>query len=684
MLSTDGVNPWQGSLYSMWPVVFKVLNLPPHLASITDLLLLCAVIHGPHSPADFTPYFRVIIDELMDGWEGIVTTHPVTRETATVRTILAIHGGDYPALCKLNKCQGATSKNGCLFCFIHGGGIPGLAKKVCFGQYRRYLPRGHQWRSASTRFPSAENRPPPRRKDTPTIAYLGHQSLISEEVKWGVVGISQLLHLTYDGLPYDLLYGTAADAMHAIKGIGRYFILTMKGERKLNTTIVEPSAPEPTQLAENASVKQRAAHKVRWEKQVDKYAAKLLEWRDRKIKFEQIKKTTKAWRMTLAQRSQSDQRWNSLRGLPGFVRATCMPFQRTGSMKMHDWIVFLDTDVGKFCLVGLLPDRQYQIVCQIMDIVKHILVKAVDVVQLTEFYTTMVESMCEFEETMPVTNHLMVFHLLLELYHCVLRLGPSFYYWMFMFERFLSTLTRKIHDRYRPESNMVQNQADDVATANVNFMYGGKLKDSFQGDLGGRIYKKYIQQATFLRSTKPTPLVQFPACVQRPPYVYRASLTFAEHSQLGDTLQTGTGSYSGGQVDQKYWCITSKILINGVVRSTMADHARRRHRGYGTTASFRVDDGTMAEIVCFMRGTYTRLSRFGSHIHAIYEVAQLHVYPVYYDLGSQLYYVKYSERQVVFMQVEGINQSKVILAPLYTDTDDCRYIIDAETGLRPR
>ena len=94
--STDGVNPWQGSQYSMWPIVFKVLNLPPHLASRTDLLLLAGVIHGPRSPSDLSPYLMVVLDEMMEGMQGLTVTNPhKPTETTSIRYRLLIIYGMY-------------------------------------------------------------------------------------------------------------------------------------------------------------------------------------------------------------------------------------------------------------------------------------------------------------------------------------------------------------------------------------------------------------------------------------------------------------------------------------------------------------------------------------------------------------------------------------------------------------
>ena len=102
-------------------------------------------------------------------------------------------------------------------------------------------------------------------------------------------------------------------------------------------------------------------------------------------------------------------------------------------LKIHDWHILLGTDVGKFCLFGLLPLPLYSIFCGFSDIFKNLLCLEVDVQQFEAFYQPMVEILCAYEEKMIAINHLMVVHLLLELYKCVQRLGPTFYYWMYMF-----------------------------------------------------------------------------------------------------------------------------------------------------------------------------------------------------------------------------------------------------------
>ena len=139
-------------------------------------------------------------------------------------------------------------------------------------------------------------------------------------------------------------------------------------------------------------------------------------------------------------------------------------------MKIHDWHVFFGTDAGKYCLCGLLPTKQYEIFCGISDILRKLMSCPVSRIALTDFYPKMIESMCLFELEMPETELAAVVHSLVHIYTDVIRKGPSNTVWMYMFERYYSTLTRKIHRRAAPELCMINAHSLDLGK-NVNSLY---------------------------------------------------------------------------------------------------------------------------------------------------------------------------------------------------------------------
>ena len=72
-----------------------------------------------------------------------------------------------------------------------------------------------------------------------------------------------------------------------------------------------------------------------------------------------------------------------------------------------------------------------------VDIFKHVLATRIHSDTYTSFYPQLIKTLCRFEQFVPATNHLMVVHLLLEIYQDVKYMGPSYYYWMYMFGTYI-------------------------------------------------------------------------------------------------------------------------------------------------------------------------------------------------------------------------------------------------------
>ena len=91
----------------------------------------------------------------------------------------------------------------------------------------------------------------------------------------------------------------------------------------------------------------------------------------------------------------------------------------------------------------------------VMRSIKMLATATVDTAALESCYVRMVEVLCHFERSFPTTEHAIMFHLLLEIYEYVKQLGPSYTSWVYVFERYIGTLTRKIHMRQKPEMNLL-------------------------------------------------------------------------------------------------------------------------------------------------------------------------------------------------------------------------------------
>ena len=122
-LSTDGVNPFSGNkvVYSMWPVMLTVLNLPKRLRNLFANMLLVGIIPGNsgHKPKSVDTYLELVVDELLtlsgsqfyDAFNGA----PFIFKVQILNYVL-----DYLGLNKVFSAVGANALEGCMWCELRG------------------------------------------------------------------------------------------------------------------------------------------------------------------------------------------------------------------------------------------------------------------------------------------------------------------------------------------------------------------------------------------------------------------------------------------------------------------------------------------------------------------------------------------------------------------------------------
>jgi hypothetical protein len=82
-LCTDGFNPFGSfaALYSCWPVILMVYNLPSKMCMRPEFIFLSTVIPGLSSPGwNIDVYLRPLIDELMQLWSSRALTYDISRK----------------------------------------------------------------------------------------------------------------------------------------------------------------------------------------------------------------------------------------------------------------------------------------------------------------------------------------------------------------------------------------------------------------------------------------------------------------------------------------------------------------------------------------------------------------------------------------------------------------------------
>nr|XP_017227907.1 PREDICTED: uncharacterized protein LOC108203473 [Daucus carota subsp. sativus] len=131
-LSTDGFNPFDNSgnkVYSLWPVVVVVYNLPPSMSMKKPYMFLTLIIPGPdNTKKDLHVFLRPLIDELKILWHsGVETFDQSQKNNFHMRAALMWTISDFPSLAQL-KGWSTKGKCGCPVCL---GSVKGFQLKNC-------------------------------------------------------------------------------------------------------------------------------------------------------------------------------------------------------------------------------------------------------------------------------------------------------------------------------------------------------------------------------------------------------------------------------------------------------------------------------------------------------------------------------------------------------------------------
>ena len=122
-LSTDGVNPFSSNkvIYSMWPIMLTVLNLPKRIRNLFSNMMLVGIIpgNGDHEAKSIDPYLEVVVDELLS-LSGTVFYDTYSKAPFDFKVHILSYVLDYPGLNKLFHCTGANALQGCMWCDMRG------------------------------------------------------------------------------------------------------------------------------------------------------------------------------------------------------------------------------------------------------------------------------------------------------------------------------------------------------------------------------------------------------------------------------------------------------------------------------------------------------------------------------------------------------------------------------------
>ncbi|XP_013624132.1 PREDICTED: uncharacterized protein LOC106330138 [Brassica oleracea var. oleracea] len=156
-LCTDGFSPFgkHGRQYSLWPVILTPYNLPPHLCMRREFLFLSILVPGPdHPKRSLDVFLQPLIYELQLLWEHGVHTYDVSRkENFQMRAVLMWTISDFPAYGMLSGWT-THGRLSCPYCQDNTDAFQlKNGRKTCwFDCHRRFLPHDHPYRKSKTLF----------------------------------------------------------------------------------------------------------------------------------------------------------------------------------------------------------------------------------------------------------------------------------------------------------------------------------------------------------------------------------------------------------------------------------------------------------------------------------------------------------------------------------------------------
>jgi hypothetical protein len=180
-------------------------------------------------------------------------------------------------------------------------------------------------------------------------------------------------------------------------------------------------------------------------------------------------------------------------GGPGsFGSPNSSPFKWTGGFNIHDCHVWWTTEICLYVLYPYLSTAWYNGILTLNELYTKMCLYSVDVEDFKKCRPKIVRGLVYLENIMPAISIGILFHEMLHIYDFCIFAGPAFTYWMYIFERLVSFMSRQIHDRARPERNLANNLAKRIGLTNVLRTVGSGLHWSSQSTFKG--VKKLIQQ----------------------------------------------------------------------------------------------------------------------------------------------------------------------------------------------
>ncbi|XP_074298247.1 uncharacterized protein LOC141629085 [Silene latifolia] len=440
-LCTDGINPF-GTLstqHSSWPVMLIIYNLPPWLTTKSKYILFTLLISGPKQPGnDIDVYLAPLIEDLKLLWNvGVRVFDAASSSHFQMRAMLYCTINDFTAYGNLSGYRLKTDK-GCPVCGddTESEWLENCGKYVYTGSHR-FLEENHQYRKRKKAFyGKTEHRPAPL-------------FLSGKEYHKRVMNITTEFRKPYRPPPdgvyhtkrsifWDLPYWEHLSVRHCID--------VMHVEKNVFDSIIGTLLNMPNKTKDGVKARYDMVARGRFEvKPVEKG-----------------KRTYLPPTCTTLSRKEKMALCESIKGMKvphgyssNISRLVSLKDLKLVGLKSHDCHVLL-TQLLPVAIRSVLPKHVRQVIIKLCRFFSAINVKDIDPESLDELQADIIVTLCELEMYFPISFFDIMVHLIIHLVREIKLCGPVFLRNMWAMEREMGTYKRRVKNRYRPETNIVE------------------------------------------------------------------------------------------------------------------------------------------------------------------------------------------------------------------------------------
>ncbi|XP_074347194.1 uncharacterized protein LOC141686025 [Apium graveolens] len=450
-LSSDGFNPFGNSgnnVYTLWPVVVVVYNLPPSMCMKRPFMFMTLLIPGPDNPKkNLNVFLRPLMNELFILWQSGVETYDQHLKTNFImKAALMWTISDFPALGMLSGWS-TKGKMGCPVCV---GNVQGFQLKNCgkccfYGTYRTFLDKNDPMRKKNQKYATTELKVFDGRtkgeKLLSSLLQIDFAPPGNTFSKFKPRGYGVDHHWTHFSMFWELPYWASHDLRHCID--------VMHTEKNVFENIFYTIV--------NDRIKTKDKKKSRADCKYLDVRRDL--WIDEKGIMPKAPYTITRTQLRLL----CD--WISKLKLPdGCVSniSRCIKWDtlRITGFKSHDCHIFMQK-LMPIAFREFLPSYIVEALAALSNIFLDICSSVLLREDLDVLEKHVVRTMCVLETVFPPALFDIMEHLLVHLIEECRLGGPVYYRWMYPFERLLKHMKDKVGNRARVEGSIAERYVEE-------------------------------------------------------------------------------------------------------------------------------------------------------------------------------------------------------------------------------